>query len=486
MKNIVLVFILVVSTLVQNAVAQISFRDASTRLPKSGVFYSWMQKGACDMNNDFRDDIVRSTTTGDFFLLKQPRLPDTLFTEVSIGKILPASPLSIILGDVNNDDYPDILTGGDKTGVKILTSNSSTTFSSTKLEGSDTIFTQASAMADINGDGLLDLFVCHDDAVSGIWKNNGTTFTKNDFGIHLKTIPTSDNSGNYGIVFTDFDNDGDQDFYISKCRAGVEDPTDPRRINQLFVNDGTNHYTENAAAYNLKDDNQSWVTEFQDIDNDGDMDAFIANHHSPSRLLENDGSGHFTDITVGSGLETLPDGILQALMRDFDNDGYVDLIIAGINGGRVMKNNGNKTFTSQNLQLIEPITGKTLRSFVTADFNSDGFIDLYTSYYFGSAEPDRLWLNNKNANHYLPIYLMGYKGNRNAIGSRITIEAGGKKYIREIRSGESYGISNSLCQIVGLGSNTTITKLTIKWPSGKIQDYNNVKIDTPIYIIEGN
>ncbi|MFN8338873.1 MAG: VCBS repeat-containing protein [Saprospiraceae bacterium] len=82
---------------------------------------------------------------------------------------------------------------------------------------------------------------------STIWRNTGNgNYVRDDMGIDMTSDPASDNSGNYGIVFTDFDNDGDQDFYISKCRAGVTDPNDGRRINQLFVNDGANHYTEMA------------------------------------------------------------------------------------------------------------------------------------------------------------------------------------------------------------------------------------------------
>jgi len=466
--------------------AQIDFIDASSLLPQNGTFYSWMQKGACDMNNDRLDDIVRSTTTGNFYLLTQQKMPGLPFIETYLGKFLPASPLSIICGDVNNDDFRDILTGGDNTGVKLLLSNQGVNVTTVHLPGSDTIFTQASAMADINGDGFLDLFVCHDDAKSGIWRNDGFGgFIKDDMGINLHTVPTSDNSGNYGVVFTDFDNDGDLDFYISKCRAGVNDPNDPRRINQLYVNNGNNQYSEAAAEYNMKDNNQSWVTEFQDIDNDGDLDALILNHYTPSRLMRNNGSGYFTEITSGSGLESLPNGILQAMMADFDNDGYVDVLVCGMTGAYLYKNNGNSTFTSISHPILEPVAGKTLRSFCAGDFNADGFLDLYTSYYFGSVAADRLWLNAGNSNHFISVNLFGYESNRNAVGARIKVEAGGKTYIREIRSGESYGISHAHCQNIGIGTNASISKLTVSWPDGKTNEFNNISIDKPINITEG-
>ena len=115
--------------------AQIDFIDASSLLPQNGTFYSWMQKGACDMNNDRLDDIVRSTTTGNFYLLTQQKMPGLPFIETYLGKFLPASPLSIMCCDVNNDDFRDILTGGDNTGVKLLLSNQGANVTAVQLPG---------------------------------------------------------------------------------------------------------------------------------------------------------------------------------------------------------------------------------------------------------------------------------------------------------------------------------------------------------------
>jgi FG-GAP-like repeat len=307
------------------AIAQsnVSFTDGSTKLPNIG-FYTWLQKGVADMNADGLDDIVRPNRRGDFFILHQQ--PNGYFIEMPLGNVQPFTPLSVILGDVDNNGYPDILTGSEYNGVRIVKANATATSYAISRLPQDSIFTQASALADINNDGWLDVFVCNDDSTNGVWKNDQTgSFLKDKMGFDFSSIPLNKQAGNYGIVFTDFDNDGDLDAYLSKCRAGVTDSTDARRINQLFVN--TNGiFTDQAKQYNLADSSQSWVTEFQDIDNDGDIDAFIANHHSPSRLLLNNGAGHFTDITSTSGLlGNTPDGILQALMRDFDNDGYVGI-----------------------------------------------------------------------------------------------------------------------------------------------------------------
>ena len=79
-------------------------------------------------------------------------------------------------------------------------------------------------------------------------------------------------------MFTDFDNDGDIDLFIAKCRQFINDPYDPRRVNQLWVNDGNGNFTEEANERGLVFYEQSWTVDFADIDNDGDFDCLITNH----------------------------------------------------------------------------------------------------------------------------------------------------------------------------------------------------------------
>jgi ASPIC and UnbV len=82
------------------------------------------------------------------------------------------------------------------------------------------------------------------------------------------------------------------------------------------------------------------------------------------------------------------------------------------------------------------------------------------------------------------INLVGTSSNRSAVGSRIKIKTGGKTYIREVRAGESYGISNSLMQSIGLGINTSIESLEIAWTSGLKTSIQNPIIDQFLTIVE--
>ncbi|MDA9756142.1 CRTAC1 family protein, partial [Flavobacteriales bacterium] len=292
----------------------------------------------------------------------------------------------------------------------------------------------------------------------------------------------NDHSGNYGTVWTDFDSDGDIDLFIAKCRQFVNDPNDPRRINQLWVNDGNGGWTEEALERGLVLYEQSWTTDFADIDNDGDFDCLATNHSSTIKLLENDGTGYFTDITPGSGLE-ISGFFLQAKMDDFDNDGFVDLIYTGGDNG-YFRNNGDGTFTEM------PNTfpyGDTMHSFASGDVNRDGQLDVYASYGDGYVSPDNnnpdvLWLNDGNENHWIAFDLEGFESNVDAVGAKVILTGDFGTMVREVRGGESYGITCTFACRFGLGAHETVDQAVVKWPSGfetvianpEIDQYHNV------------
>ena len=195
------------------------------------------------------------------------------------------------------------------------------------------------------------------------------------------------------------------------------------------------------------------TSDFGDFDNDGDLDM-STEHSTGTKLFRNDGTGHFTDVTAGSGLgvASFP---LQGLFRDLDNDGFLDILIAG-GSEFYYKGNGDGTFTQ--IEGLFPST-KAMHSFAFGDLNRDGFEDVYAnygnSYVTGSSSnPDRLWLNTPNGNHFFRVRLQGTTSNRDAIGARVTITGPWGTQIREVRSGESYGLVNSFVLAFGLGAET--------------------------------
>ncbi|MCB0654266.1 MAG: VCBS repeat-containing protein [Saprospiraceae bacterium] len=464
--------------------AQISFTNRNDLLTNSN-FHSGVGIAVLDMNNDGLDDIARMDNGHTVEI--QHQLPGgNGFSSLSVMTVNGGSQWSMCAGDVDNNGYNDILAGGYYDKIKILSANDDGTAYTNQFAPGANIFAQCSNMADINNDGFLDLFVCHDDGESRIWANNGDgTFSEADYWIDMTTTPASDNSGNYGSIWTDFDNDGDIDLYIAKCRGGVSDPTDPRRINALFVNDGNNNYTEAAETYGLKIGAQSWTADFNDIDNDGDLDCFVTNHDVSNMLLENDGTGHFTDISVTAGINGTGGFPIQGVMRDFDNDGFVDIMIAG-GSHQLYRNNGDKTFSLVN-GLFD---NNDMESYGIGDLNNDGYLDIYGGYAQIYTNPsnidDVLWINNGGDNHYLSVHLSGNQSNKSGVGSRVEIYGNWGIQVREVRSGESYGIQNSMNCHFGLGQNDMIDSLIVRWPSGIVDKFENVEANQLITVNENN
>ncbi|MVM40421.1 hypothetical protein GO730_26785 [Spirosoma sp. HMF3257] len=299
---------------------QIAFTNATDKLP-GRPFVGFLSKGIADVNGDGLDDIVRThSRSKELSVLFQSPQGDFSSTLLSTLKI---EPIATVVGDVDKNHQNDILTAGFFDGVTIRY-NQGAGFVADTIR-SPKIWMQGANLADIDNDGWLDFFGCNDVGLNQIWKNDRTgKFLPVTSWIDMRTVPTSDNSGNYGSVWSDIDNDGDLDLYLAKCSMyamGAANAADPRRINQLFVNhtydrvngqliknnanfslDPTNWFSEAAASANVKISGQSWTADFADIDNDGDQDLLVTNHESPTMLLENDGTGHFTDITTQSGI----------------------------------------------------------------------------------------------------------------------------------------------------------------------------------------
>ena len=231
---------------------------------------------------------------------------------------------------------------------------------------------------------------------------------------------------------------------------------------------------------------QTWATDFADYDNDGDLDCFVMNHYTSSFVMENNGDGTFTDVTATSGLTADDLGLfgIQTVFRDFDNDGFVDLLIAG-SAQRLFKNNGDSTFT----RVQNPFTSNAMESCAVGDLNADGYLDIYAGYarIFNSPSDidDVLFMNDGGTNNSFSVLLEGTDSNINGVGARVELHGSWGVQIREVRAGESYGIMNSFRQHFGIGSETTIDSLVVKWPSGTVDELLNPDINAQITLSEG-
>jgi len=459
-----------------------TFTNSSSLL--TTTFASGGATGVTDLNNDGLDDLVILHMSKELYAGYQQA--DGTFEFYYLTTAATGNQWGMCVGDVDNDGHKDVMCGGYYDGIKLIRIADPLNIQLSVPQNVE-VYMQACNFADINNDGWLDGFACHDDGASHRFRNDGTGdfINGNDF-FNYMVYPQSDMSGNYGSEWSDFDRDGDLDLMVAKCRQFVNNPLDPRRTNLLFVNDGNNNYTDEAHDRGLVNLQQSWTSNFADIDNDGDFDCFITTHSGTIELYENTGGGYFTNITAQSGVG-VSGFFLQSKAMDFDNDGWIDFIYGGGTSG-ILRNNGDKTFTL----IPQPFPGsQALHSFAIGDLNHDGWPDVFcnygTSYVTPNpAEPDRLYLNDGGVNHWIAFDLEGTISNRDAVGALVEIHGPWGIQIREVRAGESYGITNTFHMMFGIGSETTVDYAVIHWPAGGLQVIENPQIDTYHEIIELN
>lgn len=413
---------------------------------------------AVDMNGDYLDDYVRVSSNG---IGIDYQLPNQTFNSILIPISIQNVPdWSVAAGDIDGNGYNDLLLGNGSRVSFLFANEDGTAY--TEVPKPDYIFSQRSTLADINNDGLLDAFICHDVDLSHPYRNGGGQ----NMILDQTLIVTLDRPGNYAAIWVDYDNDGDSDMYLTKCRGGAL-PGDENRDNAMYTNNGDGTFTENGLDIGMRDNAQSWATVFEDFDNDGDFDAFIVNHDFQNRLMENDGTGMFTDIIAGSGINPTDLGAWENQSGDFNNDGFVDIFSEM--SKELYLNNGDMTFIGQDLDFDEGGIG---------DFNNDGFLDVVND--------GNLYINDGNDNNWVKIGLEGVASNINGIGARVKIVGDWGTQMREIRSGQGFSHMNSLLAHFGIGTSTTIETIIIEWPSGTVDVVPNPDTNTTHIIVEGS
>jgi len=476
MKNLITLFLLIYICS-SGLYSQVEFVNSGQSL-EPGSF----TMGFADVNGDYRDDLVIQGEDRMVHVYIQTENQD--FIKAKIIDLEGSNDWSLSIFDLDNDGQKEIVTSGYYRGTQLIKFTNSVDFETIieTIEPGE-IFAQNSNAIDINNDGYLDYFVCHDDGDSQMYINDGQgSFNKDVSMFDFKTTPSSDGSGNYGSIWVDIDEDDDLDLYIAKCRRFVSSNTDPRRINQLHINNGDGTFTEKAVEFGLASGEQTWAADFADVDNDGDLDCYMVEHSGDYMLYENTDSifvprpNYIMDPISGSGY--------QGFFSDLDNDGLVDIIIAG-DDDYILWNKGGFNFEKD---FIVIPGNRELASLALGDANLDGFTDFMTTYSIGSnvsTIPNELWINEGNDNNYVKISVEGTESNREGVGARIRVYSSLGTQLRTVTSGEGYGVVNSITQSYGLGQDNIIDSLKVTWPSGQEDTFFDLKINTHYIIHEG-
>ncbi len=405
--------------------------------------------------------------------------------------------------DFNNDGWIDLLvTNADSADILYKNINGMYFQNITSSAGFSQTETQKGSSAswgDYDNDGFLDLYIANHKSIYGansntddfLYLNNGNeTFT--DVTYLLGSFING-----YGFIggWTDYDNDGDLDiFLINDCTSiggfALNVPT------RVFRNDGGTdplnwNFTEVSAAVGANHCRNGMGLATGDYNRDGWLDYFYTNI-GPCILLKNQG-GNFTDVTTAAGVGSQQSSIYTwgASFFDYDLDGWLDLYVSAgqlnpppaIQKNMLYRNDGNgTTFTDISVasNMDDP---RKSRSASTADYDGDGDLDIFSVNYGDTCVLYRNDLNN--GKHYLIVDLQGTTSNRDGIGSRLKATTpDGLFQIFETRSGSNLGAGDDLAAHFGLDTNTVVTELEIKWPSGTVQRLFNVPVDQRLSVVE--
>ena len=431
----------------------------------------------------------------------------------------------VAVGDYDGDGFPDLYVT--QYGRSILYHNNG--------DGTFTDVTEKAGVAapgwsssavwfDYDNDGRLDLFVCqfvefsksrnkscgpgeegkhgyciprlYQPMPSWLFHNNGDgTFTDVSKASGIANYPGKA----WGVVAADVNNDGRLDLFVGN-------DTVP---NFLFMNRGNGRFEETATyagvAYSGDGRARSGMgVDSADFNQDGWMDLFVANiDREMFAIYQNNHDETFDDQAGPTGI-----GAATRLMSgwglkffDYDNDGNLDLFLANGNPDDLIENlhsqvkyqeplmlfhNTGKSFQNVSAQ-SGPVFAKPLsaRGMAIGDFNNDGGVDVLVS--VNDAAPVLLRNNAGNQNHWLGVKLVGKKSNPDAVGARITYQAGDLKRSRTKVGGGSFLSSHDPRIVLGIGKRPKIDWLEIKWPqpSGAIERFTELPIDRYITIVEG-
>jgi hypothetical protein len=295
--------------------------------------------------------------------------------------------------------------------------------------------------ADYDNDGWPDLFVANDGLPAYLYQNlhNGK-FQEIGEAAGMAFTIRGQTMAAMCISLGDYDNDGWLDLYVSDFQKSSD---------HMWHNSGKGYFDEVSDEVGISvptRDVLSFGGGFFDYDNDGWLDLFIANGHvypeieqvsqdihykQHNSLFHNESSGKFKEASASGGLSVLsPRAGRGVAFADFDNDGYVDVVVA---------NNGDP--------------------------------------------PTLLHNTGGHENHFVNFKLVGTKSNRDALGARIRVTSGKISQIREIAAGGSYLSQSDLRANFGLGGATVASSIEVTWPSGTRQVFRNLAADQ-FYLIE--
>lgn len=356
----------------------------------------------------------------------------------------------------------------------------------------------ACCWGDVNGNGWPDLYVVNDFGRNNLYRNNGDgSFTAASDEAHV------DEAGaGMSACWADFNNKGKQDIYAAGMwvAAGMrvfEDsqfhPGEPQSIrnlyrrhmagNSLYRNRGDGSF-ENVAAHCGADMGRwSWSADSWDFDHDGHADLYIANGYISGTEREDVSSFFWRQVVAKSPQDATPSphyergwGAINELIRSGDTWN-------GRERNVFLANNRDGTFSD-----VSGVVGLDFRddsrAFALADLDGDGRLELILKNRTGP----QLRILRSAAEHIgnsISFRLRGEKSNRDAIGASVTVEAGSLRQTKYLQAGSGFLSQHTKELFFGLATIPGSVRATVRWPSGLTQNFDSLRINSRIEIVEG-
>ena len=460
---------------------------------------------------------------------QQPQLGNVLYRNEGDGRFRDVTELAGVgdtgygmaaaAGDIDNDGDADLYVANFGQDTLYRNNGDGTFTNITEAAGIDnTLWGIAVVYLDFDADGDLDIFVVnylvyelsmpvttfkgiigygHPRSYEGtpdvLYQNNGDGTFTNIAETAGVTNPTEGRG--MAAVACDYNNDGFPDIYV----------TNDTNRNFLYHNNGDGTFTDESLFIGIGYDENgvaegSMGVDCGDYNRDGWMDFIVANSEKAT-LYKNEEGLFFLDATVNSGLQqpTLPYVGFSPLFLDYNNDGHLDLFCA--NGhpqdvieilmdhetyaqrDQMFQNKGDGTYTdvseTAGAYFTQALVG---RAAATADYDNDGDTDIVIM----NSNQRAVLLRNDGGNtkNWIGIKLVGSRSNRDGIGAKVTVIAGGETQGAEAKSGSSYASGSDTRLLFGLGENQHIEKITIVWQRGTTQALENVAINQILTIVE--
>ena len=416
--------------------------------------------------------------------------------------------MGVTIGDFNNDGYPDIYVSnyGPNTLYKNNGDGTFTNITKQANVGGGKDCSIGAVWLDYDNDGFLDLYVgnylnfdpnykyfyapdgfpgpiAYDSQPDVLYHNNGNG-TFEDVTKKMGIVDTDGRA--MGVGAADYDDDGFVDIYVANDHT----------VNYLWHNDGGKKFTDvgTMSGTGFGQSGEATISmsvDFADYNGDGLLDMFISDDNYCS-LYQNLGNGVFSDKSYPAGIAVASGQFVgwSSSFFDYDNDGDDDIFktngeLKHLYGqeDQLFENEGNGKFNDVSVDrgnyFKEEYVG---RGACLGDYDNDGDIDIFIL----NLDSHSMFLrNNKgNQNNWITLNLVGTTSNRDGIGARIKLTAGGKVQTAQKKSTSGYLSQNDPRIHFGLLKNNKVDKIEIKWPSGKFQVLENIKANQILTVTE--